>query len=272
MARSALARDLALALLASAVAAVPLGAQQGSGGEDAAPALPDADGSVLSPIRMTYATTVQVQGQTVELDQTRTVARSRHDGRDTWTVVEASQTSRGAGLDSLFLDRERLTPIRRSAAGQGRVELRYASDSITGSMTFAGSETPVEMALEAPVLSGGPGLEMALSALPIREGWSATIRTHSPQQQEVHTRTFTVTGQETVDAPAGEFDVWVVEAAPVGGSGQEATFWVRREAPHHVIRSVRSLPVAMGGGTAEKELTGLDDSTPAGEGGPRTDD
>lgn len=269
MAASDLARGLPLALLACALAAVPLGAQEGSAAADDPAPLPEADGSVLSPIRMTYATTVQVQGQTVELDQTRTLRRSRHEGRETWTVVEESQTSRGAGLDTLFLDRERLLPIRRSAAGQGRVELRYASDSITGSMTYAGNETPVAMELEAPVLSGGPGLEVALSALPIGEGWSATIRTHSPQQQEIHTRTFTVTGEETVEVPAGEFDAWVVEAAPVGDSGDEATFWVRRESPHHVVRSVRSFPAAMGGGTAEKELTGIGDAAPTTGGGPQ---
>lgn len=251
------AGPLALAGLAAALVAGPLQAQ--------AP-LPEADGSSLSPLRLTYATTVVTQGQQVELEQTRTLERVRHGGRRAWAVVEESRSSRGTAIDSVYLDRARLTPLRRFALGQGTRELSYTADSISGSANYGGRETPVRRALDAPVLSGGPGLEVALAGLPLEEGWSATLRTHSPQQQQVHTRRFTVTGAETVEVPAGEFDVWVIEATPVDGSGHRATFWARREAPHHVVRSVRSIPVQMGGGTITKELTALGSGEGSGDG------
>lgn len=246
MTGSAHLRRLALAGLAAALAAAPLRAQS---------PLPEADGSSLSPIRLTYATNVQTQGQKMTLEQTRTLERVRLANRETWAVTEKSESSRGSGVDSVYLDAERLTPVRRFALGQGTRELSYTADSITGTMNFGGRETPVERAIDGPVLSGGPGLETALSAYPLEEGWSATLRTHSPQQQEIHTRRFRVTGTETVEVPAGEFDAFVVEATPVGGSGFEATFWARREAPHLIVRSVRSIPAQMGGGTITKELT-----------------
>lgn len=258
-------RLLALAL-AAAVSAAPLEAQTPDGeATDAAP-LPEADGSSLSPVRMTYSTTVEVQGQRVDLDQTRTLRTSRHDGRDTWTVVEDSETEDGRGLDSLIVDRERLTPVRRYAVGQGTLEIVYSADSISGSLSYGENSVPVSEALEAPVLSGGPGLEVALSALPLEEGWSATVRSHAPQQQQVHTREFSVTGTGTIEVPAGRFEAYVVEAVPVEGAGHEATFWVRREAPHHVLRSVRSMPVQMGGGTATKELVSMEALDPSGAG------
>lgn len=258
MRRLALAGPLALAGLAAALAC------GGNPQPETAPVqsqsqapLPEADGSSLSPLRLTYATTVEVQGQRLDLEQTRTLERVRHGGAEAWAVTEESRSSRGSGIDSVYLDAERLTPVRRFAIGQGTVELRYTADSISGSMNFGGRETPVETALDAPVLSGGPGLETALAAIPLGEGWSATLRVHSPQQQQVTTRELRVTGTETVEVPAGGFDVLVIESTPVDGSGGEATFWVRRDAPHHVVRSVRSIPAQMGGGTATKELASL---------------
>lgn len=250
MTGSAHLRRLALAGLAAALAAAPLHAQS---------PLPEADGSSLSPLRLSYATNIQTQGHQVTLEQTRTLERVRLADRETWAVTERSRSSRGSSVDSVYLDAERLTPVRRFARGQGTRELAYSADSITGTMNFGGRETPVDRAIDGPVLSGGPGLETALSGYPLEESWSATLRTHSPQQQEIHTREFRVTGTETVEVPAGEFEAFVVEATPVGGSGFEATFWVRREAPHHVVRSVRSIPAEMGGGTITKELTSLGD-------------
>lgn len=241
-------RRLALAGLAAALAAAPLQAQS---------PLPEADGSSFSPLRLVYGTNVQTQGQQVTLEQTRTLERVRLADRETWAVTERSKSSRGSGIDSVYLDAENLAPVRRFARGQGTRELAYSADSITGTMNFGGRETPVERAIDGPVLSGGPGLETALSAYPLEEGWSATLRTHSPQQQEIHTREFRVTGTETVQVQAGEFETFVVEATPVGDSGYEATFWARRDAPHLVVRSVRSIPAQMGGGTITKELTSL---------------
>lgn len=256
MTRSADIGRLALAGLAAAVASAPLQAQSDA---------PEADGSSLSPLRLTYATTVEVQGQTVELEQSRTIERARLGERDTWAVVEESQSSRGSGIDSVYLDRDELTPVRRYALGQGTRELRYTADSISGTISYGGRDVPVRRALEAPVLSSGPGLETALATYPLAEGWSATLRVHVPQRQVVRDRELRVTGSRTVEVPAGEFEVWVVEAAPADGSGGDATFWVRREAPHHVVRSVRSIPAQMGGGTATKELTSLGEAGASGD-------
>jgi hypothetical protein len=266
MTGSAHLRRLALAGLAAALACggnpqpetAPVRAQSPQ---------PEADGSSLSPLRLIYTTTIQTQGQQVTLEQTRTLERVRLADRETWAVTEQSRSSRGSGVDSVYLDAERLAPVRRYAVGQGSRELAYSADSITGTTNYGGRETSVERAIDGPVLSGGPGLETALSAYPIGEGWSATLRTHSPQQREIHTREFRVTGTETVEVPAGEFEAFVVEATPVGGSGFEATFWVRREAPHHVVRSVRSIPSEMGGGTITKVLMSLGavDDAPGGD-------
>lgn len=244
---SSAARRVALAVSAVALAAAPLRAQ--------APALPEADGSILEPARMAFLTTLQIRGKTLTINQTRTLERIRRDGRELWAVVEESKTSRGTGVDSVLLDRDRLVPVRRHATGQGDIQLTYTPDSISGSLSFGQSRTDVGVGLQAPVYAGGPGLETALAGLPLEKGYSATIRTFDPQQQEVRTRKLEVTGTETVEVPAGEFDVFVVKATPSGGAGTTATFWVRRSSPHHVVRSERQLSPSSGGGTATKVLT-----------------
>ena len=128
---------------------------------------------------------------------------------------------------------------------------------MTGTIAARGNEVDVQVGLEAPVFAGGPGLETALAGMALQEGYETTVRSFSAQQQQVQTHRLAVTGTETVTVPAGEMSVYVVEATPVGDAGQEATYWVLQEAPHHVVRSETKLPPAMGGGTATKELTSM---------------
>lgn len=148
--------------------------------------------------------------------------------------------------------------MRRRFSGPFTVDLRYTPESISGSLAAQGNEVPVQTDLEAPVLAGSLNLEIVLAGLSLEEGWTTTVRTYNAQQQQIRTQRVEVTGTESVTVPAGETSTFVVEATPVGNAGQEATYWVRREGPHHTVRSETQLPPSAGGATLTRELTSVE--------------
>ena len=220
--------------------------------------LPEADGSAIRPATMQYTATVNMQGRSIDLDVTRTIEEATHEGQAVWRVVDESQSPMGASVDTFAVDRAALTPVRRSAGGQGSMTLRYTDDAITGQMSGMGQTLDIDRSLDAPVLGDGAGLELALAGLDLSAGYTATYRVFNPQQQAVQPMTLTVAGTETVAVPAGSFDTYVVEIEPVeSGQGQPQTLYLAADAPHHVIKSEAKLPPQMGGGTVTRELASM---------------
>jgi hypothetical protein len=101
-------------------------------------------------------------------------------------------------------------------------------------------------------------LDVYLAALPLTEGYTATLRTFNVQQQQVRPMRVEVTGTETIEVPAGSFDTYVVELSALdGGDAGTGTYYVMQAAPHHVVRSETNLGAQMGGATATTQLTVL---------------
>jgi hypothetical protein len=76
--------------------------------------------------------------------------------------------------------------------------------------------------------------------------------------------TLRVVGTDSVTVPAGAFETFVVEATSQG-PGPSGTYYVRQDAPHHVVKA--NLEVAASQGrtvTATKQLTSLQEASAAG--------
>ncbi|NBB72300.1 MAG: hypothetical protein GVY35_01325 [Bacteroidetes bacterium] len=131
---------------------------------------------------MQYTATFNVQGRSINLDITRTIEAATHDGRSVWRVVDESQSPMGTSVDTVAVDKADLTPVRRSAGGQGSMEISYTDAAITGQMSVMGQTMEIDKSLDAPVLGDGPGLELALAGLDLSEGYSTTYRVFNPQQ------------------------------------------------------------------------------------------
>jgi dipeptidyl aminopeptidase/acylaminoacyl peptidase len=224
-------------------------------GAETAP-LPTADGSVIRPGTMQYTTKLQVMGQELAIDVTRTIEAGTVDGRDVWRVIDVSVLPMGTITDTLELDKATLVPVRRSAGGLGSIKLTYREKTITGEIGFQGQSMPVNVELEAPVFAGGSGLELSLAGLPLAEGYETTLRTFNPETQKVRAFSLSVTGGAVAASAAGTYDALVVELKPLDGDeAGTSTFRVMKEAPHYVVLSEFRLPATMGGGTGNKELT-----------------
>jgi hypothetical protein len=219
-------------------------------------ALPTSDGSGLQPANVTYETSLSVQGRTLNLTTNRSIATAMHDGEEVWQVVDEVNSAMINATDSLWLDRETLRPVARTASGRGTVTLSYADDAVTGTMEMGSQSMDINKELEAPVLAGGSGLEMTLAALPLEEGYTTTVRVFNYQQQNVRRMKVAVTGTSTVDVGAGSFDTMTVELTALDGNDAgTGTYHVMADAPHHVVKAEQKLGAQMGGGTATVELT-----------------
>ena len=227
------------------------------GAEEAAMAdLPAADGSVVTPGTMQYSTSLSVQGQEMTIDATRTLAS--HDGM--LHIIDQATTAMGTAVDTFVVDAETLMPQRRSSKqGPTVIALNYSAGQITGSINSPMGQATIDRPLEAPVVGESGAMDVYLAALPLAEGYTATLRTFNVQQQQVRPMKLEVTGTDTVEVPAGSFETYVVELSALDGNDAgTGTYYVMQAAPHHVVRAETNLGAQMGGATATTQLTALD--------------
>ena len=203
-----------------------------------------------------YTVILQVMGQEMILNTTRTIETATLDGQQVLRVTDVATLPTATIVDKLDLDRATLMPVRRSMSGGATIELSYTEEAITGEMGMQGQMTPVNVELAAPVFSDGSGLEMVMAGLPLEEGYATTLRIFEPQMQKVRPMLLSVTGTETTQCAAGTFETFVVEITPLDDDeAGTSTVRVLQEAPHHVVLREFKLPAAMGGGMGNKELT-----------------
>ncbi|PSQ96836.1 MAG: peptidase S9 [Bacteroidetes bacterium SW_9_63_38] len=210
------------------------------------------DGSVLSPITLNYKTTLEAGQRTMNRPTRRTLASAMHDGRDTWRIIDAVEGA--AQADTLVVDRNTLRPIERRVGGRGTVRLTFDSLRVTGQLAMRGQTRTVQQEFDRPVLASTANLEMGLATLPLDPRYEASVPVFQLQQQTVATTMVRVTGTETVEVPAGRFETYVLEATSKGAA-PSGTIYVRKNAPHHVVKA--DLQVTSGGRTisATKRLT-----------------
>jgi dipeptidyl aminopeptidase/acylaminoacyl peptidase len=205
-----------------------------------------------------YTTKLQAMGQEMAIQATRTVEAATVDGREVWRVIDVSTLPMGTVIDTLELDKARLTPVRRSMGGMGVLKLNYSEMTITGEMGVPGQTVPVNVELAAPVFAGDAGLEVSLAGLPLAEGYETTLRTFDPERQRVRPMQLSVKGSETAECAAGTFETLVVELKPLDGDeAGTSTIHVMKQAPHHIVLREFRLPAALGGGTGNKELMSI---------------
>jgi hypothetical protein len=192
-----------------------------------------------------------------------------------WLGVESRQAvaSWRAVTDSLFLDADGLTPLRRvyRAARDGRdlriVTTTYGPDSIGivsqylgyGSSPPAQSDTahPWRADLRpiiTPAHAPGWGFAHIVRLLPLEQHWAGAVYVAGYWIGGFGTQSLEVAGEERVRVPAGVFDCWrvVVQSAFTEQSdGQRwLTLWVAKDT-RTLVRAILGPKGAEGSGLAE---------------------
>ncbi len=232
--------------------AVLISLTPGAHAQEAEPALPAADGTLLSPLTLQYTATIESARGGMDLTLTHTLTEAEsEEGQALWRVVNETETMMGASVDTFEVDRETLLPHRLySAAAQGTLELSYSRNQVTGRLDAGGQQIRINEPLDGPVFGYGAALELTIATLNLTDGFDTTLRFFDPQRQAIATMQLTVEEATTTDVPAGTFDTWRLRMAPAAGEGNETILFARREAPHYIVKSETSLPTGTGTGTA----------------------
>lgn len=225
--------------------------------------LPEMNGDKLRSASFRYLSTMVVGGQSVDLEVSRTLEEADRDGRQVWRMVEQlvmpAQFGGMSTVDTFDLDRKTLLPVSRHSESMGTIDMRYSHDRITGMISGAGQELPIDIALDQPVMADGAGLDISIAGMPLEEGYRAGLNFLNPFQHTIGKAVLNVEGTESISVGAGEFEVYRIKINPADGSeGPVHTIHALKEAPHFLIYSKLELPASMGGGTMTSELTWLD--------------
>lgn len=150
------------------------------------------------------------------------VSRSTHEGKNAWLLVSGHlRTDDGwRSTDSVWFSPDSLRPLYRVGNSNGaRVEQTYRENDVLTGVTRNGFTTWTVVPLPDSATNfiyGGdvrvPEIAMQLQALPITDGWKASI----PLPEEGYYvgvslwLNFEVDGSETITVPGGTFDCWRV--------------------------------------------------------------
>ena len=204
----------------------------------------------LTPGTVTWKARLEAAGQTMPMDLTRTVK----DSSGVWVVSETAAMPMGVMSDEAVIDKGSLL-LRKRVIHQGPavIEVSFADNKATGTMSMNGQNRPITADLGGALFADGPGASDVIAALPLAEGYTTTFRNFDIMGQKVQARQLKVVGSEKVTVPAGSFDAWKVEITPAdGGTGETTTLWVDK-ATRRPVKSVTVLP-QMNGAVATAEL------------------
>jgi dienelactone hydrolase len=249
--------------------------------------LPAPDPSAFEPTTLVYRITTDEsggRGERGETELTRRVLAASRGGQDIWRVIDSTMVpvleefrfdstqfmddnfefdpvlsgEMMAAADTVDLDRNSLLPLRRRTGGMSAASVDYAPDRVTGELFVSGFVDDIDVPLQAPVFSDGAGLDLVVAGLPLSEGYETGLRSFDIHLGQVVPQTLRVTGSEMVDTPAGSFDVFRIALDPVGVRYAEPrTLFVRRRAPHILVRSVIRMQSEFGSYEQVTELTSL---------------
>ena len=116
---------------------------------------------------------------------------------------------------------------------------------------------PIEVAVDQPVFSSDAGLYETLARLPLTEGYTAVYRTFNIQKRKINAFELNVVAKETIEVPAGKFEVYKTEIKELGDTPGDTVIWFSADKSQPgLIKSTGTLPPEMGGAKMTTELTG----------------
>ncbi len=208
-------------------------------------------GEGVQPGVSAYSTTVETQGQTIEISTERTVSRTTLGGADAILVVDAATSPMGAAADSTWVDAATLVPLRRIIhQGPAKIDLAFEGTSVTGAIQAGPQTMPIDATGAGTVFVAGGALELALAAQEFQPGHVASIELFETLEGRVKTYRLEAAAAETVETTDGAVEAIPVRLTSSDGSSEQ-TVWI---AGGRVVKTTSTLPAMMGGGTATAVL------------------
>jgi hypothetical protein len=171
--------------------------------------------------------------------QTETLTSGRLDGRATLLDVLVFDTPRTRTVDSSWIDPQTLRPLRFQSHNAARtVILEFEPDRVHGKSTPSDSAATL---IDHHPLDVSPFewnvLALAVSALPLRAGYCASLPVYTDRSGRVSWYAVHVVGDTTIQRKSrGPEAVWEV-VARADSAAPEARYWISRQ--HRVVSRVR---------------------------------
>jgi hypothetical protein len=169
--------------------------------------------------------------------QTETLTSGRLNGRPTLLDVLVFDTPRARTIDSSWIDPETLKPLRFQSHNTARtVTLDFAEDRVRGQTTPADSApTTYDRKLGVAPFEWNV-LALAISALPLREGYCANLPVYSDRSARVSWYQVHVVRDTNIERKTRSPEpVWEV-VARADTAAPEARYWISRR--HRVVSRV----------------------------------
>jgi hypothetical protein len=169
--------------------------------------------------------------------QTETLTSGRLNGRPTLLDVLIFDTPRARTVDSSWIDPETLKPLRFQSHNAARtVTLDFVADRVRGQTIPADSAPKTYDRRLGVAPFEWNVLALAVSALPLREGYCANLPVYSDRSARVSWYQVHVVGDTTIERKTrGPEPVWEV-LARADTAAPEARYWISRR--HRVVSRV----------------------------------
>ena len=179
-----------------------------------------------------YRAAIGINGQSIDVQLKQTI----EDGAGGWTVTETLATPFGDTVDRAVLAKGSLALVSRSVTqGPVTVDYKVEGGKLSGEMKLPNQALPLAFDVPAGGLVGdGPGMAAVVGALPLADGYAATLQMVNPQAQKIAPVAIKVVGSERVEVPAGAFDAFKVAFESEIANG---TLWIAKDT-HAALKSV----------------------------------
>lgn len=202
----------------------------------------------LQPGTYKYKTNITANGGNFAMDVSITIKED--NGK--WLATGTTQSPMGQGSDEATLEKGTLVVSKRTIKqGPVSVEIVFANNKATGTMSMGGQDRPIAVDLGGPVFADAAASQMTIAALPLAEGYTTTFRNFDWQKQKEKLLQLKVVGSESVTVPAGTFDSYKVELTSADGGSDKRTMWIAKDS-RKPVKMTATLPDM--GASVEQEL------------------
>ncbi|MGY6554963.1 MAG: DUF3108 domain-containing protein [Wenzhouxiangella sp.] len=217
-------------------------------------------GDTIATGRFSYVTSLQIGNVGNQIESVREIRADTVDGRPSLRIQTTSITGMGETVDLLQLDAGSLYPLSRMIVqGDGRLELNYTPERVTGLIQAAGQLISVDLALAEPAYAGDAGLDTLLGGLPLSEGLSGELRAiETDVDVYVQRFKFSVEAAEMIETPAGKFESWPVRVQAVDDPDYRQTVWLSTAVPRLFVQAEAPIPTEAGGGVLRTKLIAIE--------------
>ncbi len=203
---------------------------------------------------LTYATTIEAQGQKITMDTLCTISRETQEGKSVIRAVISSTGAAGAGATTIDFAADTLMPTRQHVTeGTAKVELDFSAEEVTGKICMGAQDIPVNVKADDPILPSDEwGTMIPVSTLPLEAGYTATIHQLDFMTMSAKAMIVKIERTEKLTVKAGTFDSYKGQLTPVEGEGGY-TFWIDTKT-RNILKIEAKLPSMAGGGSVITEL------------------